>query len=75
MSCAGAVVVVAACLSTAPADVRAAEKFVPNYDEAKVPPYVLPDPLAPAGGPVVAGRAAWESGGRARTLELFEDHV
>ncbi|MEX1113991.1 MAG: acetylxylan esterase [Akkermansiaceae bacterium] len=53
-----------------------AEKdFIPNYDEAKVPAYTLPDPLAPAGGPAVTDRASWESGGRPRTLSLFEDHI
>jgi hypothetical protein len=50
-------------------------KFVPNYDESKVPAYRLPDPLAPPGGPAVTDRASWESAGRPRTLELFESHV
>ncbi len=49
--------------------------FVPNYDESKVPAYALPDPLAPAGGPSGTERASWEYGGRARKLELFEEHV
>ncbi len=63
---------------TLPFSLTAAEtapKFVPNYDESKVPAFTLPDPLAPAGGPVVTDLAGWESGGRARTLALFENHV
>jgi hypothetical protein len=50
-------------------------KFVPNYDESKIPAYALPDPLAPAGGPAVTDRTGWESGARARTLAMFESHV
>jgi hypothetical protein len=69
-------VIFAACLL--PGSLTGAEtdqKFVPNYDESKVPAYTLPDPLVPAGGPAVSDRAGWESGGRARTLALFESHV
>jgi hypothetical protein len=50
-------------------------KFVPNQDESKVPAYRLPDPLVPAGGPVIADRASWESVGRHHMLDLFEGHV
>lgn len=55
--------------------VYSAEKFVPNYDEAMVPGYTLPDPLAPGLGLVITNRASWESDGRPRTLALFESQV
>ncbi|WP_420458805.1 acetylxylan esterase [Neolewinella sp.] len=45
----------------------------PNYDEAQVPAYTLPDPLiATDGTPVTA--AEWPAR-RAELLRLFEDHV
>jgi len=47
----------------------------PNYDEAAVPPYELPDPLRRADGSVVKDAAAWTGGRRAEVLRLFEEHV
>ena len=43
----------------------------PNYDEAKVPDYTLPDPLAFADGRPVAQASDWPAR-RAEILELFE---
>ena len=51
------------------------KKFVPNYDEAKVPKYSLPDPLAPGIQQKVETVGEWESRGRPHTLELFRKHV
>lgn len=43
-----------------------------NYDEAKVPPYTLPDPLALADGTKIATAAEWQSKGRPATYALLE---
>lgn len=45
-----------------------------NYDENRVPPYTLPDPLRTAGGSYVSSPAAWQPR-RAELLNLFRDHV
>jgi dipeptidyl aminopeptidase/acylaminoacyl peptidase len=44
-------------------------------DESKVPPYVLPDPLAFADGTRVADARAWTDKRRGELLRLFETHV
>jgi hypothetical protein len=46
-----------------------------NYDESKVPPYVLPDPLQPAGGQRITDANAWFSRRRPEILALFEQFV
>lgn len=45
-----------------------------NYDESRVPPYTLPDPLRDTDGKVLTDPAAWP-GRRAEILALFADHV
>ncbi len=47
----------------------------PNYDEQKVPAYVLPDPLTGADGRAVNDAAQWCSVRRAEILELFREHM
>ena len=49
--------------------------FTPNYDEAKVPKYILPDPLVMADGSKVADAKAWQTKRRPEILELFRTHV
>ncbi|MCX8109454.1 MAG: acetylxylan esterase, partial [Verrucomicrobiae bacterium] len=46
-----------------------------NYDESKVPKYVLPDPLRPGNGKPVRSSTEWLRRGRPITLKLFEEHV
>ncbi len=46
-----------------------------NYDEAKVRPYTLPDPLAMAGGGRVTDAQTWLQRRRPEILKLFETHV
>jgi hypothetical protein len=46
-----------------------------SYDEAKVPAYVLPDPLRFADGTPVRTAADWTGRRRAEVLGLFEEHV
>ena len=46
-----------------------------NYDEAKVPPYRLPDPLVMSTGEKVASAETWTSRRRPEILRLFETHV
>ena len=47
----------------------------PNYDESKVPAYVLPDPLTLQDGGKVPDAAAWRTKRRPEILELFRKHV
>jgi hypothetical protein len=56
--------------------VMGAGKFEPNYDEQKIPPYTLPDPLAaPPDGSKIADAAMWQNVRRPQVLELFKEHV
>ncbi|MFN0084825.1 MAG: acetylxylan esterase [Blastocatellia bacterium] len=48
--------------------------FVPNYDEAKVGTFSLPDPLVMADGTKVADARQWRKR-RSEILRLFETHV
>jgi hypothetical protein len=51
-----------------------AQPFVPNYDEAKVPAYKLPDPLIFRGGSAVKSKKDW-SKRRGEIVHLFEKEV
>jgi hypothetical protein len=46
-----------------------------NYDEAKVPQYVLPDPLITSDGAPVKTAKQWQKERRPEVLKLFETHV
>jgi hypothetical protein len=46
-----------------------------NYDESKVPPYTLPDPLVLASGERVTDAATWWQKRRPEILQLFERFV
>lgn len=46
-----------------------------NYDEEKVAPYTLPDPLALAGGRKVEDAATWVAKRRPELIQLFEENV
>jgi len=46
-----------------------------NYDESKVPSYLLPDPLLLPNGNRIENSRAWLRYGRPHTLELFAEHV
>ncbi|HZK97393.1 MAG TPA: acetylxylan esterase [Prolixibacteraceae bacterium] len=46
-----------------------------NYDESKVPEYVLPDVLKTTSGNVVDNKAMWEKVRRPEVLQLFENNV
>jgi hypothetical protein len=46
-----------------------------NYDEAKVPPYSLPDPLTMLDGERVTRAAMWHDQRRPEILELFRTHM
>ncbi|MBN1491854.1 MAG: acetylxylan esterase [Phycisphaerae bacterium] len=47
----------------------------PNYDEAKVPEYTLPDPLVMVDGRRVTMADMWHQERRLEVLALFEKHV
>jgi hypothetical protein len=46
-----------------------------NYDESKVPNYLLPDPLTLSSGEKVRDAAAWQKRRRPEILRLFETNV
>jgi len=48
---------------------------VSNYDEAKVKPYILPDPLKFADGTEVRDARAWTTRRRAEIVRLYETEV
>jgi (4-O-methyl)-D-glucuronate---lignin esterase len=48
---------------------------VSNYDESKVPPYRLPDPLRFADGTPVRDAQAWTSTRRGEVLRLYETEI
>ncbi len=48
---------------------------VSNYDEAKVPPYKLPDPLVMANGSRVTDAAEWRSRRRPEILRMYESEI
>src|SRR5438445_1711259 len=52
-----------------------AQQFKPNYDEAKVPKYTLPDPLVMRDGTKGADAKTWTDKRRPEILKLYEDHV
>ncbi|MBG0860778.1 MAG: acetylxylan esterase [Bacteroidales bacterium] len=51
-----------------------AQKFVPNYDESKIPAYTLPDPLIFENGSKVRTEKEWEKR-REEILRIFESEV
>jgi|688.fasta_scaffold00148_43 hypothetical protein len=52
----------------------AAQIFVPNYDESRVPHYSLPDPLVDQSGKKIVDAKEWPSR-RKEIVELFKKHV
>jgi hypothetical protein len=52
-----------------------AQVFQPNYDEAKVPEYVLPDVLKTTTNKTVRNKKEWEQSRRSVILTLFEDNI
>ena len=54
---------------------NAQQKYNVNYDEQKVNPFVLPDPLKSNDGLLVKTKTQWESKRRQEILKLFEDNV
>src|SRR5687767_10347013 len=60
---------------TMPSSAQDKKKFEPNYDEAKVPSYTLPDPLVLADATRLQSPVQWENRRRPEILNLFEEHV
>src|SRR5688572_5506187 len=52
-----------------------AQNIQPNYDEDKVPQYVLPDVLKTTAGKVVRTKNDWEKFRRDEILSLFENNI
>jgi hypothetical protein len=57
--------------------IDASAQFPPgtNVDEAKVPPYVLPDPLVMSNGKKVKDTKEWNTIQRPYIYHLFEENV
>lgn len=57
--------------------VRRAAKtgHVSNYDETRVHPYTLPDPLVLSSGKRVTDAAAWQSSRRPEIIRLYQDEI
>lgn len=53
----------------------AAQREAPNYDEANIPPYTLPNALTCLDGSKVTDSATWRERRRPEVLRLFEEHV
>ena len=47
----------------------------PSYDESKIPPYTLPEPLVLADGSRVGNAATWRGQRRPQIVALFEKYV
>ncbi|MFK8111083.1 MAG: alpha/beta hydrolase family protein [Rubripirellula sp.] len=58
-----------------PATAIAQKKFVPNYDEANIPTFQLPDPLVAESGDAITDPQAWGERRRPELLKLFEQQV
>jgi len=52
-----------------------AQRFVPNYEEGKVPKFDLPDPLKLLSGKRVKTAEAWNTQRRPEVLRLFQEQV
>lgn len=52
-----------------------AQKYVANYDEAKVPTYTLPDLLTTENGKKISSSKEWETIRRPEILSVFEQQV
>ena len=54
---------------------KTSEKFVPNYDEDKVPDYTLTDPLIASDGTPIETVQDWQQKRRPEIVALFTDHM
>lgn len=52
-----------------------AQTFTPNYDETRIPPYVLPEPLICNDGSRVSSPEMWYNKRRAEILSMFATYV
>jgi dienelactone hydrolase len=61
----------------APGPMRTADKtgHVSNYDESKVKPYTLPDPLVMVNGTRVSDAKTWTSARRPEIIRLYEQEI
>lgn len=62
-------------LALLPATATAQKDFVANYDEDKIAPFQLPDPLQTESGDQVTDAEMWTSVRRPELVKLFQSHV
>ena len=68
-------IVAVICLLCAVAATASAKRRNINYDESKMAPYTLPDPLLCNDGTKVTTTEQWERVRRPELLKLFEEHI
>jgi hypothetical protein len=51
------------------------QQFTPNYDESKVPQFVVPDPLLTFKGKKVKNAKDWEKKRRPELLDFFTQNM
>ncbi len=56
-------------------NILVAQGTEPNYDEAKVPHYTLPDPLLASDGQAITNAQRWKESRRQEILNLFRDQM
>lgn len=61
--------------SLVPSAANAQSGFVANYEEAKIPPYKLPDPLLSESGKRITDAESWNEVRRGELMELFARQV
>jgi len=50
-------------------------QFEPNYDESKIPEFILPDPLVTFSGKQIKNVKQWEKKGRPELLKFFTENI
>lgn len=74
-ACAKCLVAISTAMIFFPSILSAQNDFTANYDESKIPEYVLPDPLVLNGGKKVKNARQWEKKRRGEIIEIFSQEM